>query len=68
MSLYRLVDDCNLKFIDCVAMKRFLSKCGYRCTDNKIISIIRRLDLDADAKLSKYEFMEAITAQEAFTK
>lgn len=50
-------------------MKRFLHKCGFqKLSETRIIAIIRRLDLDADAKLSKAEFLEAITAQEASTK
>lgn len=66
--MYKQIDDCNIKFIDCVALKRFLSKCGIRAKDGRIISIVRRLDMDADAKLSKNEFLEAITPQEASTK
>jgi hypothetical protein len=27
-KLYHEIDDCNLKFIDSVALKRFIMKCG----------------------------------------
>ena len=59
--MYSEVDDCNLKFIDCVALKRFMAKCGLVLNSTKVMTIIRRWDLDADAKLSKHEFLEAIT-------
>lgn len=63
-QLYRELDDCNMQFIDFVSMKRFLQKCGIVMSSCRIIAIVRRLDVDADAKLSKSEFMEAITPQE----
>jgi Ca2+-binding EF-hand superfamily protein len=59
-QLYREVDDCNMQFIDFVAMKRFLQKCGIVMSSSRIVAIVRRLDIDADAKLSQSEFMEAI--------
>lgn len=59
--LYGEVDDCNLKFIDHVILKRFLVKCGYVVDETRLLAIIRRWDLDADAKLSKSEFLEGIT-------
>jgi len=68
--LYYEVDDCYLKTIDNVSLKRFLTKCclGSIIKDNLIIAIIRRWDLNADAKLSKLEFIEAITPIEPFTR
>lgn len=57
-----------MAFVDCVAMKRYLTKCGLKPTDNQIFAIIRRIDIDADAKLSRSEFDEAITPQEVFMK
>lgn len=55
------MDDCNLKFVDTCAMKRFLAKCGIVATDFRVLAIIRRWDLNADAKLSKGEFFEGVT-------
>ena len=49
--LYALVDDCNLKFIDSVAIKRFLAKCGEVVSEKRLTAMIRRWDLDADCKL-----------------
>lgn len=59
--MYKELDDCLLGFIDCVAVKRFMTKCGFSVDDAVLVAIIRRLDLNADAKLSKGEFMDAIT-------
>jgi hypothetical protein len=59
--MYKELDDCLLGFIDSVAVKRFMNKCGIQIEDSLLIAIIRRLDLNADAKLSKREFMDAVT-------
>jgi hypothetical protein len=66
--LYKEVDDCNLKFIDTAALKRFLNKNSVLYTNSTIVGIIRRIDLDADAKLSKREFFEAVLPLEGFTR
>lgn len=49
-------------------MKRFLKKCGVIATKKLLISIIRRFDLDSDARLGKEEFFEGILPIEKFTK
>jgi hypothetical protein len=43
-------------------------KCGLIVSDLTVSSLIRRWDLDADNRISKFEFLEGITAQEAHTK
>jgi hypothetical protein len=58
--LYKEIDDCNFKFIDSTNLKRFLIKCGLYPTDSVLIAIIRRLDLDADARLNQKEFFDGI--------
>jgi Ca2+-binding EF-hand superfamily protein len=68
LRLFQEVDDCNLKFIDQVALKRFLHKCGELVSDKLLQAIIRRWDLDADSKLTKAEFMEGIIPQESYTR
>ena len=50
--LYKEIDDCNLKFIDTAALKRFLNKNAVLFNNSTIVGIIRRIDLDADAKLN----------------
>jgi hypothetical protein len=51
-QLFRAVDDWNYKYIDQINLKRFLIKCSVLPNDNLLISVIRRIDLDADAKLN----------------
>lgn len=57
---YRVMDDCNFGFIDTSNLKRFLVKCCIYASDALLISIIRRMDLDADARLNKREFFDGI--------
>ena len=59
-SLYSNIDDCNFKFVDTSNLKRFLVKCCIYASDSLLIAIIRRLDLDADARLSKREFFDGV--------
>mmetsp|Transcript_34057 Transcript_34057/g.42037 ORF Transcript_34057/g.42037 Transcript_34057/m.42037 type:complete len:107 (+) Transcript_34057:481-801(+) len=67
-SCYKNLDDCNFGFIDTSNLKRFLVKCSIYASDALLIAIIRRMDLDADARLSKREFFDGIQPQENFTK
>jgi Ca2+-binding EF-hand superfamily protein len=48
-------------------LKRFLVKCGVIPNDNLLLAIIRRMDLDADAKLNFKEFVDGIRPLEAYT-
>ena len=48
-------------------MKRFMIKCSVLPNDNLLLSIIRRIDLDADARLSSKEFIDSIRPMENFT-
>ncbi len=59
--LYKEVDDINYGYIDMQNLKRFLIKSGIASNQSLLVSILRRFDLDADAKLSKKEFKEGIT-------
>ena len=65
--LFKAVDDWNYKYIDQVNLKRFLIKCSVLPNDALLISIIRRMDLDADAKLNFQEFLDAVRPIENFT-
>lgn len=48
-------------------MKRFLIKCSVLPHDNLLLAIIRRMDLDADAKLNLKEFIDSVRPNENFT-
>ena len=56
--LFREIDDWNYRYIDHKNLKRFISKMGVPATETHLIAIIRRFDLDADAKLTKSEFSQ----------
>ena len=65
--LFKSVDDWNYKYIDQINLKRFLIKCGVLPNDGLLLSIIRRMDLDADAKLNMREFIDGVRPIENFT-
>lgn len=62
------MDDCSLRFIDSAAIKRFLIKCRVYPSDDLLIAVIRRLDMDADARLCYKEFRDGVLPLENFTK
>jgi hypothetical protein len=49
-------------------MKRFLRRHGFQAVDQEVMIIIRRMDLDADARLSKQEFIQGIRPSEPYSK
>ncbi len=51
-NLFKEVDDINLQNIDSANLKRFLIKTGTFPNNSFLIAILRRFDLDADAKLN----------------
>ena len=67
-KLMMAIDDNNLRFIDSNAIKRFLIKCRIYPSDDLLIAVVRRMDLDADARLCYREFRDGIMPMENFTK
>lgn len=65
---YAIIDDFNYGYVDFSNLKRFLKKNGYIPTNKDLAAIIRRLDLNADSKLSKDEFIEGIKPAEPYSK
>lgn len=57
---FAAVDDWNYGYIDKQNLKSFMRKNGRMITDSEIVMIIRRMDLDADARLKKDEFLEGL--------
>ena len=51
----------NFRYIDEQALRRFLKKIGHSPVKDELIAIMRRFDLDGDAKISFNEFVEALT-------
>ena len=50
---YQSIDDWNYGYIDRRTLKIFLKKHGHVATNEDVVAIIRRMDLDADARLNK---------------
>ena len=50
-----------MKYIDEDNLKLFLVRCSYIPNDNLVMAIIRRMDLDCDAKLNLLEFTDALS-------
>ena len=62
------MDDWGYGYIDIRNLYRFFKTNKSKATEEDCVAIIRRLDLDADSKLSKEEFLDGIRAQEPFSK
>lgn len=67
-AAYTAIDDCSLKYIYQKNLERFFNACKRKTTDLDHFAIIRRIDLDADSRINKDEFMEAIKPQEPYSK
>lgn len=59
-KFFEAIDNQFTRIIDQVNLKRFLIKCSFLPNDNLLLAIIRRIDLDCDAKLNYLEFCDAI--------
>jgi hypothetical protein len=65
---YSAIDDFNYGYVDFSNLKWFLKKNGFIPTNKDLAAIIRRLDLNADSKLGKDEFVEGIKPVEPYSK
>ena len=65
---FKAIDDWGYRYIDFSNLKRFLKWWGYIPTNKELSAIIRRLDLNADSRLSLDEFVEGIKPIEPFSK
>ena len=62
------IDDWSYGYIDKKNLKSFLRKHDYLASTAECMAIIRRLDLDADARLSRREFTDGLEPQQPFNK
>lgn len=60
---FKVIDDWNYKYIDDSNLKRFLRNVGYLASKQELVAIIRRIDLDGDAKINLDEFNEGVRSQ-----
>ena len=65
---FEAVDDWQYGFIDKKNLKSFLRKQNYIATTAECMAIIRRLDVDADARLSRQEFADGLRPEEPYSK
>ena len=68
MKAFQEIDDWGYGYIDVKNLKSFLRKHGYKASNSDVLSIIRRIDLDGDARLSKEEFMDALVPSEPYSR
>jgi Ca2+-binding EF-hand superfamily protein len=54
------IDDWNYGWIDKSNLKRFLKITGHITTNSELIAILRRFDMDGDAKINFREFQMGI--------
>ena len=53
---FRAIDDWSYKWIDSSNLKRFLRSTGKLITRKELLAILRRFDVDGDAKINLEEF------------
>ena len=56
LKAFRAVDDWSYSYIDQNNLKRFLRNTGHISTKQELIAILRRFDMDGDAKINFKEF------------
>lgn len=59
LKVFKAIDEQNTQFVDENTLRRFFKKMGHPPDKNELVAILRRFDLDGDAKLSFEEFCEA---------
>ncbi len=67
-SAFKSVDDWNYTYIDEKNLRRFLRNLGSLCSKQELVSIIRRIDTDGDAKINIEEFSEGIKSQNSLSQ
>ena len=56
LKAFRAIDDWSYSYIDQSNLKRFLRNTGHISTKQELIAILRRFDMDGDAKINFKEF------------
>lgn len=62
-SAYKVIDDWSYGYLDSRNFRRFLRGMGVLLQKPELVSLIRRIDLDGDAKISYEEFFEGVKSQ-----
>ena len=67
-AAFEAIDDCIMGYIYPKNLERFFNAQRKKTTEADHFALIRRIDLDADQKINKEEFWEAIQPQEPYSK
>jgi Ca2+-binding EF-hand superfamily protein len=59
-SAYKVIDDWSYGYLDARNLRRFLRNMGVLVQKSELVALIRRIDLDGDAKISYEEFFEGV--------
>jgi Ca2+-binding EF-hand superfamily protein len=59
-SAYKVIDDWSYGYLDARNLKRFLRNMQVLMQKSELVALIRRIDLDGDAKVSYEEFFEGV--------
>ena len=62
-SAYKVIDDWSYGYLDSRNLRRFLRNMGILMPKSELVALIRRIDLDGDAKISYEEFFEGVKSQ-----
>ncbi len=62
-SAYKVIDDWSYGYLDARNLRRFLRNMGVLMQKSELVALIRRIDLDGDAKVSYEEFFEGVKSQ-----
>lgn len=65
---FNQIDDWKYGFIDRKNLKSFFRKHSHIASNHECISIIRRMDLDADSRLTLQEFTDGFTPNDPYSK
>ena len=65
---FREIDDWNYGYIDKKNLKSFLRKHGYLANNKDVMCIIRRMDLDGDARINRDEFISGLMPDKPYSK
>jgi Ca2+-binding EF-hand superfamily protein len=62
-TAYKVIDDWSYGYLDSRNIRRFLRSMGVLLNKQELLALIRRIDLDGDAKISYEEFFEGVRSQ-----
>lgn len=68
LKAFQEIDDWAYGYIDAKNLKSFLRKHGYKAENSDVLTIIRRMDLDGDARLNYQEFIDGLTPSEPYSR